>query len=236
MLLRRVVSFVSFVSVVLVGAAAVAAPSGRSTPTAISAPQVASTANPFQCDATLANATKEAVTLEVNDTFTINLAGSGCVYLRGPAMANSILEVTDQNNNVLTGHSSLSGVTSLTVRALFATPVSSYLRLSSQITSTDNAAENAVFTFRTLSGGADILRVQLSSDGLLGQSTLFYDGDYTREDTTYDHTATTITATVSASSGSPRARKHARDWEAKASLSSTTSKSPIVRPVRCSSF
>ena len=164
-------------------------------------PSAATTAAAFTCNSTVANSVKQSTQLKQNDTFTIDLAGSGCNYVYGPAKSNSILRITDQNNNVVTSSTlSLAGITSLTVTALHATPVSTYLRFSTQIGSADNANEHATFPLRVLAGGADIQRLTFSTTGLLGQSTLFYNGDYSLESTSYIETASTITVTMSASS------------------------------------
>lgn len=173
------------------------------TPEIVPIVSTATTASPFQCDATVTAGTKDSINMVSGDTYTINLSGSGCTYLRGPALISSIVEVRDNNGRVLDGSTSLAGLTAITVEALYATPTSSYLRFSSNVTSDTNDSDNAVFAFRTLSGGADIGTVTLSDDGRIGSGTLAYNGDYSTKTSSYDHTATTIDVTVSASQLSP---------------------------------
>ena len=164
-------------------------------------PMTATTASAFTCSYTLANSQRQAVQLKQNDTFTINLAGSGCNYMFGPALLNDMVRVTDQNSNVLTTSTiSLAGITSITVTALYATPTNSYIRFSTNISSADAATEHAMFSIRTLAGGANIQSVTLSTTGLLGSSVLYYAGDYTRKSSSYNETVSSITARVDVSS------------------------------------
>ena len=164
-------------------------------------PETATTSSAFTCSYTLANAQRQAVQLKQNDTFTINLTGSGCNYMFGPALLNDMVRVTDQNSNVLTTSTiSLSGITSITITALYATPTNSYIRFSTGIYSADTATEHAMFSIRTLAGGANIQSVTLSTTGLLGSSVLYYDGDYTRKSSAYNETVSSVTARVDVSS------------------------------------
>ena len=171
---------------------------GRSSITAAAA----TNASAFTCSYTMANAQRQSVSLKQNDTFTISLAGSGCNYVYGPIVHSDAVRVTDQNGNVINSVAySLAGVTSLTITCLLRAPTSTYIRLTTNIMSSDLAAENAVFAVRTLAGGANIERVVLSTSGLIGSSVMYYDGDYTRENAFYDETAATVTATVQIASG-----------------------------------
>ena len=161
----------------------------------------ATNASAFTCSYTMANAQRQSVSLKQNDTFTISLAGSGCNYVYGPIVHSDAVKVTDQNGNVIRSVAySLAGVTSLTITGLLRAPTSTYIRLTTNVMSADDATQNAVFAIRTLAGGADIQRVILSTSGLIGSSVMFYYGDYSRENAFYDETAATITANVQVSS------------------------------------
>ena len=161
----------------------------------------ATNASAFTCSHTMVNAQRQYVSLKQNDTFTIPLAGSGCNYVYGPIVHSDAVRVTDQNGNVIRSVAyNLAGVTSLTITGLLRAPTSTYIRLTTNVMSADDATQNAVFAIRTLAGGADIQRVILSTSGLIGSSVMFYYGDYSRENAFYDETAATITANIQVSS------------------------------------
>jgi titin len=157
----------------------------------------ATNASAFTCSHTMVNAQRQYVSLKQNDTFTIPLAGSGCNYVYGPIVHSDAVRVTDQNGNVIRSVAyNLAGVTSLTITGLLRAPTSTYIRLTTNVMSADDATQNAVFAIRTLARGADIQRVTLSTSGLIGSSVMYYDGDYTRENAFYDETAATVTANI----------------------------------------
>ena len=157
----------------------------------------ATNASAFTCSHTMVNAQRQSVSLKQNDTFTISLTGSGCNYVYGPIVHSDAVRVTDQNGNVIRSVAyNLAGVTSLTITGLLRAPTSTYIRLTTNVMSADDATQNAVFAIRTLAGGADIQRVTLSTSGLIGSSVMYYDGDYTRENAFYDETAATVTANI----------------------------------------